>query len=649
MGKPYSQELDAFSSTYTWVSQQDVKIFGRFLGRWGGDHVTVVGSGGSYSAARIVALFRELAHHAVTTAHTPLEFISLLGRLSPRALFLSAEGKNKDILAGLSAAADADLASCALTLTTSNPLIDLATRMGTPRVFPFEMNWIKDGYLATNSLLATVLLLYRVYFGDEDFIREVGPLFAEVRLRERRTYFETFQDAIRPNGRALLVLHSADASPFAVDLSSKLVEAALMPVQVTDLRQFAHGQHLQLASQSTAPMVVIAYGKTEQGLAQATGDLLPQMVAPTYLEIEGATVQDVAIAGLVDAMFMAEAIASHAAYDIGDPYVPDFGRAIHQLDLRPQMTGRSHAVPFLGRAARRKGLAGRPPSSRASVRLQRAADDYLKRLTSASIKAIVCDFDGTLCRAEDRFDPMGATLASLLSNLVRSGLKVAIATGRGGSLRDTITPSIDADILSQITVGYYSGALITTLGDAIDSPAGNEEFSELAAWLENTVYSELCKPLSDSARLGQFTIRVNGPAQSTKLLTTIRAWLHRTQRRTWRAYGSGHSVDVLDDKTSKRLVVEHIAHQFGLDPLTEILRIGDCGHEDGNDYELLSDGLSLSCDSVSADLSTCWNYGPKGNNQAETTIAYLRSLIPNGDAFRLSESMLLAYDEAISS
>jgi hypothetical protein len=103
VGKPDSEELNY---AYAWVERQDIKNLGRFLGPSSGDHVAVVGS---YSASWIIALFRELAHHAVTTARTPLEFISLAGRLSPRVLFLSAEGKNKDILAGLSAAAEGNL------------------------------------------------------------------------------------------------------------------------------------------------------------------------------------------------------------------------------------------------------------------------------------------------------------------------------------------------------------------------------------------------------------------------------------------------------------------------------------------------------------------------------------------------------------
>ncbi len=121
----------------------------------------------------------------------------------------------------------------------------------------------------------------------------------------------------------------------------------------------------------------------------------------------------------------------------------------------------------------------------------------------------------------------------------------------------------------------------------------------------------------------------------------------RNRKTGWRAYASGHSVDVLDANTSKQWVVELLAKRFGLDPINEVLRIGDSGHEDGNDFELLCEGISLSCDGVSSDLDSCWNFGPKGNNQVEATISYLRALVPGGDgAFRLSEQALLAYNGA---
>lgn len=85
LGKPYAIELDAFSSTFEWVDRQDVGQLEHFLNRWSGDHVAVVGSGGSYSAAFVVSLFCELVHHSPTTPVTPLEFDAMLRRLGVRA------------------------------------------------------------------------------------------------------------------------------------------------------------------------------------------------------------------------------------------------------------------------------------------------------------------------------------------------------------------------------------------------------------------------------------------------------------------------------------------------------------------------------------------------------------------------------------
>lgn len=182
MGKPYADELDAFASTYAWSSKQDVAHLRHFLNRWSGDYAAVVGSGGSFSAAVVVALMRELAHHTPTTALTPLDFVSLLDRLSPRALLLSAEGKNRDILSAARAARAADLATAAVTLTRFNPLVALGEESQALRTFSFEMDWVKDGYLATNSLLATVFLFYRALFGDQEFVHRIGPLMQPARL-----------------------------------------------------------------------------------------------------------------------------------------------------------------------------------------------------------------------------------------------------------------------------------------------------------------------------------------------------------------------------------------------------------------------------------------------------------------------------------
>ncbi|WP_428509491.1 HAD family hydrolase [Roseateles sp.] len=639
MGKPYSDELDGFAHTFQWAGQQPVDQLRRFLSRWSGEHVAVVGSGGSYSAALVVALFRELAHHSPTSAVTPLEFDALLQRLSPRALLLSAEGKNRDVLAAAQAAQAADLSSAALTLTTSNPLLEFAAAHASLRAFAFQMDWGKDGYLATNSLLATSTLAYRVFFGQSDFMLQLGPLFHPERLGARRKHFNSWAGLERARQSGLLVLFSAQAKPFAMDLESKFAEAALGHVQLADLRQFAHGRHLQLASQ-TPMAVILATSVEEAPLAAATAQLLPSTVQQWTIELDGQREQDTAIAGLIDAMFLTDAFAKAAGIDPGQPEVPAFGRAIHAIESASLLRSSPKVQSRLELAARRKEAPQVRGERAAKPGVVAAAADYADGLTRAEIKAIVCDFDGTLCRAENRFDLMAAEHAEQVSSLLRQGMVLAIATGRGNSLYDDLRKSFDPELHGAITVGYYSGSLIARLDEGFEQPPANAAFQDLLDWLQKSVYHQHCKPLSDLARGGQLSIRLDSAHECTRLLAALQHWLERNGLRGWRAFSSGHSIDILDADTSKRKVVAHIAARCQIDPNTEILRLGDAGHEGGNDYELLSEGLSLSCERVSVDLTACWNFGASGSNQVDVTSAYLRGLSRHDGAFRLLPAAL---------
>lgn len=639
MGKPYSGELDNFANTYRWAGSQDVKRLCHFLNRWSGEYVAVVGSGGSFSAALVIALFRELVHHSATTAVTPLEFDALLRRLAPRALLLSAEGKNRDILAAAQSAQSADLASAAVTLTTSNPLVAYAKTHAALRVFSFQMDWDKDGYLATNSLLATVLLAYRAFFGNADFTGGLGPLFNPKRLAERRAQLGGLQGLSRARERGLLVLYSAQAKPFAVDLESKITEAALGAVQLADLRQFAHGRHLQLATDH-APTVLLVSSADEAPLAQATAALLPPHVQQWMLEIAGQREQDVALAGLLDAMFMAEALANDAGVDPGQPEVPQFGRLLHAVDSAAVLHSTRKEQPRLELAARRKLASYKPAGEAIRADVVVAASAYAERLMRADIKAAIFDFDGTLCRAENRFEKMATGHVEQVSSLIRQGLSIAIATGRGGSLHEDLRKSFDPELHGSVLVGYYSGALIAPLSEEFAQPTPNPAFQDLLVWLSKSVYSQHSKPLADLVRGGQMSIRLHSVPECLRLLGAVRHWLERQGFDGWRVFSSGHSIDILDASTSKREVVAHLVQSLGIDPSTELLRLGDSGQEGGNDYELLSEGLSLSCERVSVDLESCWNFGAPGSNQVDVTSAYLRGLIRHGDSFRLLPAAL---------
>lgn len=564
----------------------------------------------------------------------------MLRRLAPRALLLSAEGKNRDILSAARSAQAADLASAALTLTASNPLVDFAHEHAALRAFAYQMDWTKDGYLATNSLVATVLLVYKALFGESQFESGLGPLFDSGRLANRRAYFGTLEGLQEARSRGLLVLFSAQAKSFAVDLESKLAESALATVQLADLRQFAHGRHLQLAPGMQQPCVLLVASADEVPLADATAAQLPGSQRHWRINLEGLREQDVAVAGLLDAMFVTEAFARSAAVDPGQPVVPEFGRAIHGIDPSTILYPARQQASRLELAARRKAAPGPHAQHHAREDVVEAASRYADRLISANIKAIVCDFDGTLCRAENRFDRMAPEHVEQISALMRQGLHFAIATGRGDSLYKALRTSFAEELHPSVMVGYYGGSYLARLDEEFHLPAANPRFAELWDWLKKSVYSHHCRDFEKMARAGQMTIMLSGAPECARLLVAIQHWLEHRGWHDWRAFSSGHSIDVLDGASSKQNVVEHIAASHCIDARCEVLRLGDAGHEGGNDYELLRDGLGLSCERVSVDLDSCWNFGAPGSNQVDVTCAYLRGLVRHDHAFRLLPTAL---------
>lgn len=624
MGKPYSQELDQFADTVSWVIDQDVKSLERYFDRWTGDYAAIIGSGGSYSAAVAVALMRELATASPTSAVTPLQFISLSRRMPDvLAFLLSAEGKNRDILHVARQAIAADHVVGALTLTTSSPLSEIAKATRGIRVFAHQMPWMKDGYLATNSLLATVLLFYKAFFGNDAITALAKTLLNRTTIADRRAAIGKLPVPGFAPGDGVLILHGEGAKTFAIDLESKISESALAVVSVVDLRQFAHGRHLQLSTARLGVLVVVAFATSERRLAEATVQQFPAGTRVVNVALTSEDSAAAAIEGILEASYLMELLARSAPYDIGNPPVGAIGRAIHGIDPKA-FTDWIPALDCHSVGSQRKSPASRVDAA-ARFRAFAASEAYIQRLDNAHIKAIVCDFDGTLCRAENRYGGIDPDVLARLIKLSEQGMIVAVASGRGDSLHENLRSVVPKHLQERMLIGLYSGSYILRLNEAYEKPAPNNEFEALFEWMDRTAYGCPDNPW-DKVKGGQFSLRVASPREARRLHAGIVAWLRRTQRHDWRAYRSGHSVDVLDANTSKLLVLGAVSQEFGLDPETEVLCIGDCGHEEGNDFELLRHPLGLSVDGVSIELDSCWNYARAGCSQAEATLEYLEGL-----------------------
>jgi len=613
MGKRFIDELQQLPATMQWAAEQDIALLRRAVHLYGDRGLLAVGSGGSFTAAAYAAdqHFRVFGHPS--QAITPLEVFQVPTNAAANAagLLLSAEGKNHDILA---AAKQLRLRACptiGLTLRSTSPLVELSDETGAASLAAYDMPWGKDGYLATNSLIATLILLWRAYEADDIVAAEL-LLLANWYLQFDRRIEQT--GSIKRSGRAL-ILHGAVGRIGAIDLESKLTEGALAFGQVCNFRQFAHGRHLQL-SQLSEPVTVVSFSIGGDPLAAETIRLLP-MEAGTVLNvvlprISGAGAE---IAGVLAAMVITRAWAGEHI-DPGQPAVPQFGRDLHALDVS---TLAPHALPPTP-AMLRKQASGDPPE----VLIQHA-QRYIERLQAARLRLLVCDFDGTFCDTVKRFEGLDSRIAPELTRLAHSGVHLAFATGRGVKLRKVLQDKLPADVWPMVTMGCYSGSFIFSLAD-IDAaaPPADPRLSDLAQWLSKTrAVSTQVDPCADA---GQLSLRGISGSDKVRLVAAINEWVAQHGYEGWRAFSSGHSVDVVTEKAGKLLVVQDACHRLGLDPLTQVLRVGDGGDFGGNDYELLSEGLALSVDAVPPGVEQCWNLLPRMLSGVRGTEYYLQNL-----------------------
>lgn len=634
MGKAYSEEMRQLQATMQWAAGRNIDLLRRAVQLYCDRGLLAVGSGGSFTAAAFAAEMHLRVYGRPSQAITPLECYQISGASSALAtgLLLSAEGKNPDIL---SAARQLQLRGCpaiGLTLRDSSPLVELCYATGAASLDVHEMPWGKDGYLATNSLLAMLIMLWRAYTTDEDFLASFALL--QQWYADFPSQLDALMQGAVPTSRAL-VLHGVTGRVAAIDLESKLTEGALAFGQVCNFRQFAHGRHLQLHAPSE-PITVVSFSLAGDPLAQATLGLIPVTVGRVIdVKLPSLGHGGSEIAGVLAAFLITQAWAGENA-DPGRPEVPQFGRDIHFLDVA--------------------GLVQEPLPSSPAIARKQAADDsaanvishgqrYIDRLAAARLKALVCDFDGTFCDTVRRFEGLDILIAQELTRLGRAGIHVAFATGRGAKLAKELRKRLPEDVWPQVTLGCYSGSLIFRLDQKAAEPLADARLTELSDWLTEM----RAKPgiVSPNIDFGQLSMRGVPSADKVRLIAAINEWVADKGLRGWRTFCSGHSVDVVTEKAGKKLVVEEVCRLFELDAETQVLRIGDAGDFGGNDYELLASGLALSVDTVPPGWEQCWNLLPRNLTGVRGTEYYLRALDIESDAARFNAAFLTRATEAV--
>ena len=602
MGRPYQSELGRLASTYQWSLSLDTASLAEHVQALERCSLLAIGSGGSQSTAHLLADLHQDRFGQLARADTPLIAGSYLRKSQSAAVVLvSAGGKNPDILGVARAAVQSEPKSLiAICASRNSPLSRIVNAFNRGFCFEFELPSGKDGFLATNSLLALGTIALKAYgFSSERLPSSLESVFSSSGLQKGFGISLTSRSFFK--GAYLVVLYGPQSQTAAFDLESKLIEAGLVSVQLSDYRNFAHGRHHWIAKNPNTAVVGLA-AKDEIPLASRTLALLPKTVQKLLLRTEYSS--PASWLELQAAVFALVAEYGKARkIDPGRPGVPAFGRRVYHFNAFHKQREGIETAPI----RRKTSLVGFPDPLRIN-KLYDAFTRLSERFRNAKFHGIVLDYDGTICDGADRFGSIPNETANALRRITQAGFLLGVATGRGKSVRKALRDSFPQSHWKRIWVGYYNGGTIARLDDTNQPDISGTGVAQLH--LAENALREMSEPsLQLSVRPQQITIESNNISDVHELWCRVLQRLTESRVEGLKVVVSTRSVDVIPNTTSKLALLATLSD---IRPDSTLLCIGDRPRWPGNDAELLKHDFSLSVDEVDDSPTGVWNLAPAG-------------------------------------
>lgn len=636
----YEGELAQLGNSYSAACSADIEALKLAIASTAEASMIGVGSGGSFTVASLLCSLHEAYTGRVSRPSTPLEIICTPALASSSPVFLvSAEGKNPDIVEALERARRFSSRTVhVLTNRLDSPLMTHVRSLPGVKPYVFELAK-KDGYLATNSLLLDAVVVARAY-GELNGIRQpMPPDITALRVGEKsvQEWLAAAQPFIAEAVRrgVLTVVYSPLLRAIATDLESKLSEGALLHIQLADLRSYAHGRHLWLAQRPHDCAILALVEPSLDKLWDGMRSKFPSGIPTLTMSLSGADPVHL-IAGLVAQMYLVASVGRELGTDPGRPEVPTYGREIHYANLRNVIPLPMPAGPA-EEQSKYEVLGAHWPSQRDHGTMRRAARAFVDTIRTQRFKAVVFDYDGTLCSSQSKDAPPPPSIVDHLVRLARAGIVVGIASGRGGSIQACLQEVVPKDVLPKIRLGLYNGGWIAA-ADVPPKPAA--ETSEFLSHVTRIVVRLKAQGVPilthRTTHPFQVSVRFREGLATDGMWFVIADALRQAGLDLSTMVRSKHSVDILAKGVSKSALVADIIQKDKVDPYG-ILTMGDQGAWPGNDASLLEHRYSLSVDMPSRRLDRAWKLAPAEKRDVDATLWYLeRMKLEENGVFRLA-------------
>lgn len=638
MGKSYFDELNALDASFNYALTINIDELFSYINNIKNYPLISIGSGGSLTSA----VFHSLLHQRTGNLSqflTPLTFSLSEYKLNQIAtLLISAGGNNKDIIDTINYFSIRNSIELGILCGKKGSKLALkAKELGYTHIFEYDTPNGKDGFLAVNSLLIFSTILTRSY--KQYYNLDFSSLSNLIHPNEKR---EDFLQKIQMKANKIvandtfIILYGKWSQPAAYDLESKFHEIALANVQICDYRNFGHGRHYWLDKRRDHTAVICLFNNDEKNIAEKTIELIPEKVPIAFLSTELDGPQS-GLNLLVQALFLFGYLCKIKQIDPGKPSISDFGKKFYHLglpkfknswiqsDVRDPIPKRNEANSFI-------------TNNKTKIKLLKTnCNDFINKINNTQFSGVIFDYDGTICANRERKKGICEEINNLLLDLLKNGVYIGIATGRGKSIRVDLQSKVDKKYWPKIIVGYYNGSDVGFL----DNDELPNKKLDLDSSLSNySIYlHELNNPLTSNFEIRPKQISIFYDSHTKDLLYSLLTEAREiTKLSDISILDSGYSFDILAPDISKLNVYNfliNVIKNHKEKSEIKILCVGDQGHWPGNDYFLLSTPYSISVDSVSDNPSSCWNIFPSSMKNVEATLKLFKNIKYDKDGFNI--------------
>lgn len=633
MGKPFNDELKKLEITYNWGVSLTIEDLNEIKYVLLNKPLFIVGSGGSFSACILMSLLHQYKG-TIANAITPLDLQYQKNAITKdtNVCFISASGKNTDILFAFESIITREPANVlSICFKKNSPLSQKTSNFSISKIIEFDNPVGKDGFLATNSLLAYFLILSKIY----NEFQEIPSIVPNSKYLEE---ISSFAKSLHEDF-TIIVLYGGWGKPVAYDIESKFSEAGLGNILLTDYRNFGHGRHNWFDKKNKQSAIVALITLDEEELASKTLSLLPNTIPVLKIKSDFSTAT-ASTDLLIKSFYLVNEAGNLKKIDPGKPGVPSYGSKLYHLKYSRFYSDKNSNLSENARLAITRKFGNLDRISIVKNHLDLWINSYntfKKKINSTLFKGILLDYDGTLCTSKERFDGPRMEVVNYLTEFMKLGILVGVVTGRGKSVRIDLQKVIPKKYWKNFVIGYYNGSQIGTLEND-NLPLTTHAPSKILTEIKNYFITEpiLKSFIKTELRPEQLTLEILDKENATIIKEIIIDTLKNNYAFKIQVLESSHSIDIIPITTTKVSIIQECRKI--LNDTTEkynFLCIGDRGKWPGNDYQLLATEFSLSVDEVSNDPNTCWNLSPVGISCVNATLEYFKVISPKESFFNI--------------